>query len=106
MKTVCLAKDAVAVRTVTDFLDGVPDLDEDENFLEGFILSGVTATATVDLVRDDFTAALWADEAEPATANHILINVATRQWKAGTALADGDSIWAVVLPKGERVLTS
>lgn len=106
MERACLAKDAVAVRTITDFLPGVPDLDEDENFIAGFILSGVTATATVDLTRDDFTAALWADAAEPAVADHILINVATRQWKAGTALVDGDIIEAVILPRGSRVLTS
>lgn len=106
MQRACLAKDAVVVRTITDFLPGVPDLDEDENFIAGFILSGVTATATTDLVRDDFTAALWADAAEPAVAAHILINVATKQWKAGTALVDGDIIEAVIVPKGERVLAS
>ena len=106
MERVCLAKDAKAVRTITAFLPGVPDMDEDENFVAGFILSGVTATATVDLVRDNFTAALWADAAEPSVAAHILINVATKQWKAGSALVDGDIIDAVVLPRGERVRAS
>ena len=53
MKTVFLAKDTVAVQTITAFLDGVPDLDEDENFIAGFILSGVAATATTDLIRSE-----------------------------------------------------
>ena len=106
MKTVCLAKDVVAAQTITAFLAGVPDLDEDENFIAGFILNGITATATSDLIVDNFTDALWADPLEPAIADHILINVATREWKAGTALAAGDAIFAVVLSKGERVLVS
>ncbi|GAI68384.1 unnamed protein product [marine sediment metagenome] len=106
METVCLAKDVVAIRTETAFLEGVPDLDEDENLIAGFIHPEAVATATSDLTRDNFTDALWADGAEPAGADHILINVATREWKAGTALANGDSIWAVVIPKGERVLAS
>ena len=106
MKTVCLAKDVVAAQTVTDFLDGVPDLDEDENFIAGFIHPNAAATPTTDLIRDDFTAELWADPLEPSVAAHILINVATRQWKAGTALTNGDSIWAVVVPQGGRVLVS
>ncbi|MBA7599331.1 hypothetical protein ES703_06363 [subsurface metagenome] len=106
MKTVCIAKDVVAAQTVTAFLAGVPDLDEDENFIAGFILNGITAIATTDLIVDDFTDALWVNPAEPAIAAHILINVATREWKAGTALAAGDAIMAVVAPRGERVLVS
>ena len=106
METVFLAKDAVLIRTVTAFLAGVPDLDEDANVIASFILSGVTIVATSDLTVDAFTDALWANAAEPAGVDHILINVATREWKAGSALADGDAILAAVLPLGERVLVS
>ncbi|GAI60383.1 unnamed protein product [marine sediment metagenome] len=106
MKAVCLGKDAVLAQTETAFLDGVPDLDEDDNFIAGFIHPNGAAAPTTDLIRDNFTDALWADPAEPAIAAHILINVATREWKAGTALVDGDSIWAVFIPKGDRVLVS
>ncbi|MBA7599332.1 hypothetical protein ES703_06364 [subsurface metagenome] len=106
METFFLAKDAVLIRTITAFLAEVPDLDEDANVIASFILSGISITGTTDLTVVDFTDVLWANAAEPAGAGDILINVATRQWKAGTALVDGDAILAAVLPLGERVLVS
>jgi len=103
---VYLGRDVVATLTKTAFPASVPDLASDADISEIFILSGVTATATVTQVRDAYNAADWADPAKPAVATHIMISVAERKWKAKDALVNGDLLVAMVNPKGGRVLTS
>ena len=106
---VYLGKDAVATLTKTDFPAGVPELESDAGFSDVFILSGVTATATSPQTVDEYNATDWADAAKPATAHHIMISVADRQWKAKDALVDGDLLVATINPEavtGSRVRVS
>lgn len=100
-----LGKDVIATLTKTNFPTGTPVFDE-ADIDSIFILSGVTATATVPQVIDAYNAADWADGAKPAVATHIMVSVADRQWKAKDALAAGDMMMAMVRPKGEKVKTS
>jgi hypothetical protein len=100
-----LGKDVIATLTKTNFPTGTPVFDE-ADIDSIFILSGVTATATVPQVIDAYNATDWADAAKPAVATHIMVSVADRQWKAKDALAAGDMMMAMVRPKGEKVKTS
>lgn len=102
MQLVFLAKDTLAERTITSFPDGVDVVEEGD--VAAFV-EPVAAAVTEDLPIHAFNEVDWADAAEPAAAE-IMINVATRQWKAGRALVDGDILWAVVVPTGTRVLVS
>ncbi len=101
-----LGKDIIATLTQTDFPDGVPDIGAKSDILETFILSGVTATATQAQTIDAYNATDWADATKPATAHHIMFNLAARKWKAKDALAAGDMLLARVVAKGVRVKTS
>lgn len=100
---VILGKDVIATLTPTAFPSGVPDIDAESDILEIFALSGITITATQAATLDAYNATDWADVTKPATAHHIMFNLATRQWKAKDALAAGDMLLARVVPKGQKI---
>jgi len=101
---VLLAKDVVVTLTKTALLVGAPEFDE-ADILEVVHVSGVTATGTLVQVVDANTAALWANGAEPAGANHIMFGYTTgvHQFKLKTALAAGSLLVATIRSKGDRV---
>lgn len=99
MKLAVLGKDAVTANVATNLLTNVGALNPNNPLASAFIVKGLTATDTVNLTIDPFSAAGWAALAE--AAGHIMVNTTTGQFICGTALVTGDMIVSAVNPLGE-----